>query len=531
MKRFLTLPKDDKFYQTYAKFSLGIGLGVVVAQLISTLTESGIIYFAVYESALIFGEYYAKIAGYIGVILGVLMIEIVGLRFFLPKAVDSFLYGRWNGLHAWMSAFSVVMAVLLITGSAFLSYKGKSIVIEGVLNESQQLEQTAIDSTFNDSKKTATATFKSDSTATAQNYQSLTNKEIQKFDNQIEVAKNNLNHWKSKSSVTGKNYSTRINNAQTKIKQIKANKSAAIAALERERINKIDALKIATISKSDSLQTAYTTASTNSKSDFQHKTATYDNGGTWIVLIAIVFAVIGIILQRIFYKGSGIEEKHIITDYHFRPSVITELKEAITERLQQVSHQAINNFAAKTAAPPTPALPHALLDVSNYSQPAYHWDNVPTIAANSDTSDNQLESRITAYAESIITLEEKNLHEQAETIELKANEVIKAYLERNAGTATVKAIDAFRTKVINYVNDNSKQNPFDVERRQIGFSQISNGQRNNGERRERNCKHCNQSFQHKHWNKQYCSDECRVKAWEQRTGRKLQKGKRSKYNS
>jgi hypothetical protein len=37
----------------------------------------------------------------------------------------------------------------------------------------------------------------------------------------------------------------------------------------------------------------------------------------------------------------------------------------------------------------------------------------------------------------------------------------------------------------------------------------------------RKCLHCNTEFQYKHWNKQYCSDSCRVAAYESRTGRSL----------
>ena len=41
-----------------------------------------------------------------------------------------------------------------------------------------------------------------------------------------------------------------------------------------------------------------------------------------------------------------------------------------------------------------------------------------------------------------------------------------------------------------------------------------NDDRLNDDRRKKQCKHCGESFTYKHWNKQFCSDECRVKAWE-----------------
>jgi hypothetical protein len=42
----------------------------------------------------------------------------------------------------------------------------------------------------------------------------------------------------------------------------------------------------------------------------------------------------------------------------------------------------------------------------------------------------------------------------------------------------------------------------------------------------RNCKHCEQPFTFKHWNKRYCSDDCRITAWKQRTGKTFIKGRK-----
>lgn len=47
----------------------------------------------------------------------------------------------------------------------------------------------------------------------------------------------------------------------------------------------------------------------------------------------------------------------------------------------------------------------------------------------------------------------------------------------------------------------------------------------NGEK-VRYCKRCEKEFTFKHWNKKYCSDKCRQKAWEERTGKQLIKGKK-----
>jgi hypothetical protein len=49
---------------------------------------------------------------------------------------------------------------------------------------------------------------------------------------------------------------------------------------------------------------------------------------------------------------------------------------------------------------------------------------------------------------------------------------------------------------------------------------VNNGERNNGERgKKKACEHCGTLFTKKHWNARYCSDECRIAAWELRTGK------------
>jgi len=66
---------------------------------------------------------------------------------------------------------------------------------------------------------------------------------------------------------------------------------------------------------------------------------------------------------------------------------------------------------------------------------------------------------------------------------------------------------------------------------QIGF--ISTGAkdiRQNDNRRspssDRQCKHCETSFDFKHWNKQFCSDECRIAFWEAKNpGKKIYRKK------
>jgi hypothetical protein len=51
--------------------------------------------------------------------------------------------------------------------------------------------------------------------------------------------------------------------------------------------------------------------------------------------------------------------------------------------------------------------------------------------------------------------------------------------------------------------------------------QGSNDHRAIDDSRTRKCEHCGAEFTYRHWAKKYCSDACRIRHWEERTGQKL----------
>ncbi len=71
----------------------------------------------------------------------------------------------------------------------------------------------------------------------------------------------------------------------------------------------------------------------------------------------------------------------------------------------------------------------------------------------------------------------------------------------------VSGITDFNPK--NLYNNTMKNPSYNGDRRTM---QISN---------KRTCKNCGIEFDYIHWNKQYCSDTCRIENWERKTGKKL----------
>jgi hypothetical protein len=107
------------------------------------------------------------------------------------------------------------------------------------------------------------------------------------------------------------------------------------------------------------------------------------------------------------------------------------------------------------------------------------------------------------------------------------------------------AIDSKQSrKKVEYLDDESDDDEsIKIPRRRIGFfldPNDSNFHRYNGDRygkesshenpteKVKGCLHCGTTFSYKHWNARYCSEQCRIAAWEQRTGRTLNKSEMSK---
>jgi hypothetical protein len=111
-------------------------------------------------------------------------------------------------------------------------------------------------------------------------------------------------------------------------------------------------------------------------------------------------------------------------------------------------------------------------------------------------------------------------------IEYKAESAISLTATKHANS-TSPNVQNFASQTASYTATIPTDYQLDIE-----AMQQTNGERNNGERRElkaneRTCKNCSSIFTYKHWNARYCSDKCRIENWENRTGRKLKKGKRN----
>lgn len=369
MKTFKSLPQDSEFFRIYAKFATGIAAGVVISQIISALTEAGIIYQAVYQSLEVFGASFALWGAIAGAALGVAMIELVGLRFFLPQSVDALLFSRFRGLHLPMTLFSFLMAGVLVAGSFYLSIEGKTDLVGNALETAQDGEKAEAGQAHQESRAEAVAAFRQDSSALAEQYAGLLEAEKAKAAAAIEVHKNELALWEGKAARTGRNYESRISKARGQMIEAQAALKATEARLKAELGQRLQQRESRYIAAADSLQATFAGKVDELKGKYQSKGERYGLGAGLIVIIAVAFSIIGIVLARIFHKGAGIEETPLPTDYFFRPGIFAEWYYALGERFQQLTRQAVSNFIARTKEPPELSRIHSLYERDSIEQP------------------------------------------------------------------------------------------------------------------------------------------------------------------
>ncbi len=120
-----------------------------------------------------------------------------------------------------------------------------------------------------------------------------------------------------------------------------------------------------------------------------------------------------------------------------------------------------------------------------------------------NTELKELEPIILKYLKSYLELNKSNLNEEAQQIELKAEQVIKAYLGEQA---TIENISTLKTAIIDFIEGNAP-NPFEQHHRKpIGFntkdtnkeSPIRKSYNDTPPPKQRTCVHCSKSYEYRH---------------------------------
>jgi hypothetical protein len=375
MKNLHSLPTDKAFFDNYAPLAKSVTAAGFFAQIVSALTEVGIIYTGCQQGfkPLHLGAAGVILSGAVA-LLATAVIE-VGLRKTAPVAVDSILFRRWSGLHLPISISVWLLAVVLMATSGYLSFSNSSVIVDNFTPEAEQGTTTAADSTKNAATAYQASTFTADSTMIAAAYDTRTTATGTAFDGRIRAKDEALRSYESKEARTGKSYA----GAKDKIRQDRANleaeKAGQLADLASAKaVDLAEARKAyhqaTTAAVADYKQTAAEVKAANATAEAERlATVTgYGSGLGLFTLICLLIFAVSVVLDRIYRKGAGISESVLIESYDFRPGALTEGLAAIRERVNQFLHSRITAFADRTPPAPLPPQPGAAYDLTEALQ-------------------------------------------------------------------------------------------------------------------------------------------------------------------
>lgn len=360
MKVLFTLPKNEEFFSNYASLVPTLRKLGYLAQVISALTEFGVLYALIRASLKDLFPLAAGPAGLAGAALGVAFLE-VGLRQFAPYSVRAILYNRFTGLHLVISVFVFVVTLGLLASSGYLSFRGSFDLVEQVAPRPQLATTTQADSSAQARKGEALATWQRDSLAVVNRYAPQQEATLAKYSALKAAERQRLKGWESREREEGNRYSTQKATIKARLAALEAEQAQELARMEQDKGQALEsaqdehkaalALAVSTWQKERAEVEAGNKAA---QDEAAGKVAKYGGGLAYFTIICLSVFVLAVSIEEIHRKGSGIEELAQPNQYHFSESVFAEFWGMLSERWNYLARTWIRKQAARTPPPPQP---------------------------------------------------------------------------------------------------------------------------------------------------------------------------------
>lgn len=559
MKVFFSLPKSgegEAFFTRYASLIPTTNLLSYLAQVVSALTEFGILYALIYSYAAdILPEHAHYVAG-VGATLGTAFIEL-GLRKFGPFAARAILYKRKQGLDWWMSAFSLGTCIVLLACSGLLSFKGSKATVANLAPPPAELTTTAADSTNVATTGAINAALASELAQVGNEYRQQIDAAQAAALAQVKRHKLTAANYTEKEERTGKVYATAKARATEAAAAAQATGEANVAQLHKEQAQALESVRSRQRESIAAAAADYRAAVGNVERKNEGEAAAheatvskYGNGLACFTLICLGTFIVCISLQEIHRKGSGMEEQVEPSAFEFEPGLIAAFTGALTEKVLTRGFNRIHRIEQNTEQALEPVTPPVLWSrnrkaiVRHLSAHGHGRVTTPADPAQAPkvviaaAQVDELASEAMGLIRQSIKHTSENHHETAAELELQANEVIRQYL---GPAATDETIAGLRWACVHHLNGEGT-NPFEHHhyRRQIGFktgaptpaktgeSDTDNATRITGavnagtaesteriiyvDKNSKPCTHCGEMFLPRHKLHKYCKEDCRMSA-------------------
>jgi len=377
MKILKNLPKAQDFFDRYANLIPTLFWLGVIAQIISGLTEVGIIYNIINTKLSDLPVKMAfetvKTVSVLGAILGTIFFEL-GLRKFIPYAVKSVLYNRFTGLDKVMSIFILGIAFLLVCGSIALSYNGSKELVN-IMSEPTEITTDKADFAYHTSRGEALRAYRADSMTVASTYDNQIVALKNKYKGEIEKQESEIALYERKEARTGNSYQSRKQVHKGNIANIKSKQGTEIAALQGAKRKELkETISIHRNAKKEA-KTDYNTkvasiekSNTTAANKAASKSAMYGGGLAWFTVLCMVVFICSVIIDEVHKKGSEITEQVLVTQYDFLPSAWSRFLKMASEKVSEKLHSKITKWESTTPPPKLPVVQHQLFDLGQIKQ-------------------------------------------------------------------------------------------------------------------------------------------------------------------
>lgn len=379
MKFRYTLPKNEAFFMDYAGLTGTIKTLGYLAQIVSALTEFGIIYALVESSLIDFFPNAARPVGIFGAAIGTAFLE-VGLRKFLPYSAKALLYKRFSGLHLLITCFVFTVTIGLLLSSGYLSFHGSKELIRTTAPPPKVVNLNSADTTEHQNRISASAQYSADSSEASSRYSILLDATKKSYSAKIALESEALSRLEAMERP-GKRYTTQKAAIKAKIMAVQAQQAQDIARMENDKATALgEAIKArnASFAKAASEREAarLTIDSTNKLEEAQNtqQVERYGSGLAWFTIIALGILILSVSIDEIHKKGSGIEEALLPNQYYFSQGIFGEAVAMLSDKWNYSTRSIIRRMAASTPTPMQPEPAPELWEVASgmlRSKPSY----------------------------------------------------------------------------------------------------------------------------------------------------------------
>ena len=434
MKVIKSLPNQEDFFSFFAPLIPSLNLASYFAQIVSLLTEIGIVYAQSYKRlSEILTPSTAKFIALILALIVALTIEI-GLRKLLPILSRQLVNKKLGGDYLAMFIPILFTTLLLVCSSGFLSFNNSFDLVEEIQPPIEEINRETFEDNYNNETRESLSQYSSDSSSTAQIYNTKINSIERTYNAKIEAQNNAIKT--ARNNISNNYYVLRnekaITKAQQNIDNFKIDKESKIEALETD---KSEALALLLSDKREAFKTAQNIKKTDigeaqrereeKLQKQQSKTAKYGGLLAYFTIVCLFVLILSVVVEELFKKGSEIEERVFVSPYYFENSILVEFKNELSNIKNYWLRLLLSKLSSLTPPAKTPRTPPTLYDLKNMKQKRVEVseeDLEPKQSSLDNNKEEEILSRLVENLERELSNDNKEvLNPILEVLKLKQN--------------------------------------------------------------------------------------------------------------